>query len=147
MLFLLRSSVFATMEALYYQRALSTSVLRPPTSTILLHGDSSAFCLLFAHKNNVASSNHKLRHSLKSAKIIYTMDNIDNLFSDSPPPDNNTTNSTTDSDTNENTNSSSSYTRGGGEGRGSGSRRGSVESVINTPRSPTPEDSLTIAGM
>ena len=144
MLFLLRS-VFATMEALYYQRALSTSVLRPPTSTIL-HGDSSAFCLLFAHKNNVASSNHKLRHSLKSAKIIYTMDNIDNLFSDSPPPDNNTTNSTTDSDTNENTNSSSSYTRGGGEG-GSGSRRGSVESVINTPRSPSPEDSLTIAGM
>lgn len=144
MLFLLRS-VFATMEALYYQRALSTSVLRPPTSTIL-HGDSSAFCLLFAHKNNVASSNHKLRHSLKSAKIIYTMDNIDNLFSDSPPPDNNTTNSTTDSDTNENTNSSSSYNRGGGEG-GSGSRRGSVESVINTPRSPSPEDSLTIAGM
>ena len=143
--FLLRSSVFATMEALYNQRALSTSVLRPPTSTI--HGDSSAFCLLFAHKNNVASSNHKLRHSLKSAKIIYTMDNIDNLFSDSPPPDNNTTNSTTDSDTNENTNSSSSYTRGGGEGRGSGSRRGSVESVINTPRSPSPEDSLTIAGM
>ena len=147
MLFLLRSSVFATMEALYYQRALSTSVLRPPTSTILLHGDSSAFCLLFAHKNNVASSNHKLRHSLKSAKIIYTMDNIDNLFSDSPPPDNNTTNSnsTTDSDTNDNTNSSLSYHRGGKGG--SGSRRGSVESGINTPRSPSPDNPLTIAGM
>ena len=141
MLFLLRSSVFATMEALYYQRALSTSVLRPPTSTILLHGDSSAFCLLFAHKNNVASSNHKLRHSLKSAKIIYTMDNIDNLFSDSPPPDNNTT----DSDTNENTTSSSSYTRG--NKGGSGTRRGSVESGINTPRSPSPDDPITIAGM
>ena len=136
-LVLLRS-VFATMEALY-QRALSTSVLRPPTSTI--HGDSSAFCLLFAHKNNVASSNHKLRHSLKSAKIIYTMDNIDNLFSDSPPPDNNTT----DSDTNENTTSSSSYTRG--NKGGSGTRRGSVESGINTPRSPSPDDPITIAGM
>ena len=137
---LLRCSVFATtttMEALC-QRALSTSVLRPPTS---IHGDSSAFCLLFAHKNNVASSNHKLRHSLKSAKIIYTMDNIDNLFSDSPPPDNNTTNST-DSDTNENISSLSSYTKG----RGSGSRRGSVESGINTPRSPSPDNPLTISG-